>query len=141
MPHEVSCGAVLYTLQGNTPHYLLVETNSGHISFPKGHVEGDETREETARREILEETGLHIHAFLPGFVEKYSYHSRRGNSKDVYYFLADYGTQTIALQECEILRHWVLPLEEALHLLNREREREILLSAHAYLENMHGSFA
>ena len=54
---EKSCGAVVYTEIGGKRRYLLVdsirETNCG---FPKGHMEDGETKEETALREIEEET-------------------------------------------------------------------------------------
>ena len=54
MLHEKSCGAIVYRkYHGNTEILLIKHINSGHWSFPKrGHVEGDETEEETAKREI-----------------------------------------------------------------------------------------
>ena len=55
MLHEKSCGAIVYRkYHGNTEILLIKHINSGHWSFPKGHVEGDETEEETAKREIME---------------------------------------------------------------------------------------
>ena len=133
MALETSCGAVLYTLRDNVPYYLIIETNSGHISFPKGHMEGDETPFETACREIWEETGICVTAFLPDFSEVYSYTSKRGNEKDVVFFLADYGGQAVSLQEKELVNHWEVGFDEAMKLLNREREKEILERAHAYI--------
>ena len=38
--------------------YLVLHYEAGHWDFPKGHVEGEETAEEAAIREIEEETGL-----------------------------------------------------------------------------------
>ena len=61
MLHEKSCGAIVYRkYHGNTEILLIKHINSGHWSFPKGHVEGDETEEETAKREIMEETGIDV---------------------------------------------------------------------------------
>lgn len=37
---------------------VLVYHGKGNWNFPKGHVEKDETLEETAKREIAEETGI-----------------------------------------------------------------------------------
>lgn len=41
---------------------ILLVTTPGHsvYSFPKGHMEEGETKEETAKREVLEETGYEI---------------------------------------------------------------------------------
>ena len=63
---EKSCGAIVYTIENGEIKYLIVEEASGSHSFPKGHMENEETEEETALREIREETNL----------EKMSPHSR-----------------------------------------------------------------
>ena len=56
MAIEVTAGAVVYRQQNGEIQYLLLEsTNKGNFwGFPKGHVEGNETLEETAHREIKE---------------------------------------------------------------------------------------
>lgn len=46
-------GRVLLVQRGHEPE-------KGHWSVPGGHVEDGETFEEAARREVLEETGLHV---------------------------------------------------------------------------------
>lgn len=53
-----SCGAVVLRKVDGLWETLLVKSHGGHWSFPKGHQEEGETEEETACREILEETGL-----------------------------------------------------------------------------------
>ena len=71
--YEKSCGAVIYRHIGETVRYLLIKNRrSSNWSFPKGHVEDGETLEETAKREVLEETGIHLNIF-PGFVSKSQY--------------------------------------------------------------------
>ena len=61
MLHEKSCGAIVYRkYHGNTEILLIKHINSGHWSFPKGHVEAGETEVETARREIMEETSIDV---------------------------------------------------------------------------------
>ena len=60
MVFEKSCGAIVFTLENGEIKYLLVEEMSGCHSFPKGHVENNETEEETALREIKEETNLEV---------------------------------------------------------------------------------
>ena len=47
MNNEKSCGAIVYRkFHGNTEILLIRHIKSGYWSFPKGHVEGDETEEE-----------------------------------------------------------------------------------------------
>ena len=61
MLHENSFGAIVYRkYHVNTEILLIKHINSGHWSFPKVQVEGDETEEETAKREIMEETGIDV---------------------------------------------------------------------------------
>ena len=44
MQHEKSCGAIVYRKShGNTEILLIKHINSGHWSFPKGHMENGET--------------------------------------------------------------------------------------------------
>ena len=58
MKQEKSCGAIILRKQNKTIETLLVKHTKGHWAFAKGHVEENETEEETALREIKEETGL-----------------------------------------------------------------------------------
>ena len=60
MQYEKSCGAVVVDRSGPQPLYLLVLQGAGHWSPPKGHVEEGEDEQETAMREIKEETGLDV---------------------------------------------------------------------------------
>ena len=56
MNYEYCCGAVVF----NNNKVLIIKHILGHVSFPKGHVEGNETEKETAIREVREETGIDI---------------------------------------------------------------------------------
>ncbi len=56
---EKSCGVLPYRVQNGKPEYLLVyEERAKCWSLPKGHMEMGETEEQTALRELFEETGL-----------------------------------------------------------------------------------
>ena len=71
MGYEKSCGAVVFRrYHGNTELLLIKHTAGGHWSFPKGHVEKGETEEETAVREVYEETHIQID-LCPGFREHF----------------------------------------------------------------------
>ena len=56
MIYEKSCGAVVYDIHNDYPFVVVEYMKKGHVSLPKGHMEEGETEEETAAREILEET-------------------------------------------------------------------------------------
>lgn len=56
---EKSCGVLPYRIiEGHREFLLVYETYSKCWSLPKGHIEAGETEEQTALRELLEETGL-----------------------------------------------------------------------------------
>ncbi|MBQ3078368.1 MAG: NUDIX domain-containing protein [Clostridia bacterium] len=57
--YQKSCGAVVIrTVGGRKEYLLLLQKGSKTWSFPKGHMEMGEKEEETAVREVFEETGL-----------------------------------------------------------------------------------
>ena len=59
--YEKSCGAIVIHRDGDMYKILLVRNHNGrNFSFPKGHVESGETEQQTAVREVKEETGLDI---------------------------------------------------------------------------------
>ena len=53
-----SAGGVVYRSNGQSVDICLIKDMYGHWTLPKGHMEPNETLEETARREINEETGI-----------------------------------------------------------------------------------
>jgi len=64
---------------------LVHRPRYGDWSFPKGKRDGDETDEETAVREVLEETGLAVE--LGPELGEARYHDSRGRPKIVRYWL------------------------------------------------------
>lgn len=134
MNWEYSCGAVVFTRREGQLLFVIVQERPGSYSFPKGHMEGDETEIETARREIFEETGLQP-VFVEGFYQREEYHlsERPGTWKRVTYFLAEFGDEPLQPQEGEIRRILLLPYEEALALFPHENNRRILTAAYEFL--------
>ena len=132
MTHEKSCGAVIYTQKGRKRLYLLEYMQKGHISLCKGHVEGDEYEQDTAAREIFEETGLTVQ-FIYGFRETIEYSPREGCMKTVIFFLAKARTTEVKAQEEEVKEIRWLPFKEAVETLTHESDRETLRKAEWYL--------
>ncbi|MBO4563082.1 MAG: NUDIX domain-containing protein [Clostridia bacterium] len=131
---EKSCGAVLYKTVDGVPYYVLVLGSV--FGFPKGHVEGNETEEETAAREIREETGVEAELDT-GFRRVVEYRSprRRGGRKTVVFFLARYGDESSPRACSEINGLVIRPYEQAKLLLRHEALRQVLSDADEYIRN------
>ena len=138
MDKEKSCGAVVFTKKSGEIRYVLVEQRSGQYSFPKGHVEAGETEEQTALREIWEETGLHP-MILPGFRETETYEVRKkpGTMKDVIYFIAEYADQPFDIQDTDAVSAGLYSFDEALEKLPTDSRRNVLIRANSFLLDRH----
>ena len=90
--HEVSAGGLVVAEVTQEPDCLLIsrfDRRNRHIwSFPKGHVEGEETWQETAVREVHEETGIEAEVLSPlGKVDFWFMADGRRIHKTVHHFL------------------------------------------------------
>ena len=90
-------------------------------SFPKGKLEGNESWEEAAVREVEEETGLRCE--VGDLVGSTRYFVLHGPKEVRYYRMAGTG-DAHAQNEVDEVR-WA-PLEEARTLLTHERDRKLL---------------
>lgn len=136
MTYEYSCGAVVFTRIAGKPHYLLVRAKDqpqGCHGFPKGHMEPGETEQETALREIFEETGVRV-TLLEGFRAVTEYDLPKPDTrKRVVFFLAQYQDQQVRIQESELASWALAPFGEALELTEFADSKQILTDAHAFL--------
>lgn len=80
---EKSCGAIII----DRDRVLLIQQKNGDIGFPKGHMEGRETEEETAMREVKEETNVDI-IIDKTKRHKINYFTDKGIYKEVVYFMS-----------------------------------------------------
>ena len=131
--YERSCGAVVYRSIGGATRFLLIKNKrSAHWGFPKGHVECGETDHQTAYREVLEETGIHI-SIHPDFITKSQYTIQGKVEKNVnIYLAATTDTQTV-IQKEEIEDYIWLTYDKAMAKLRFENDRNILHKAYDYL--------
>ncbi len=134
MKHEKSCGAVVYYLNDSKePEYLLIQhQNGGHWSFPKGHVEENETEIETALREIDEETNMKV-KIDANFREVTTYSPADGIIKDVIYFVAEADDQQTKKQDAEVVETQWLTYESANETLTYASDQAILQVAHQFI--------
>ena len=134
MKKEKSCGAVVYRRREGNMEFLLEHMVQGHTSIPKGHVEAGETEEETARREIREETNLEVELDT-AFRHVITYSPGTGIVKDVVFFIAEAKPGKMINQECEVTSLEWMPYDKALAALTHASDRETLTAAEKYLMN------
>lgn len=131
--NEKSCGALVYRkYHGNTEILLIKHINSGHWSFPKGHVEGNETEIETAMREIKEETGIDV-IIDQSFREIVTYSPRRDTHKEVVYFIAKAKNTDYTPQEDEIADIKWVEIGRAGSVLSYENDKSIVNKAKNFI--------
>ena len=133
MAYEKSCGSVLYRIHDELRILIIKQARNGNWSFPKGHMEKDETEEQTAVREVLEEVGINI-KIIPGFREVIRYSPKIGTEKDVVYFVSNPAIQRVKLQRAEVSDYkWLRP-QEALKNLSFKNDKEVLKKAIEFLK-------
>jgi len=135
MPIEKSAGAVIFRQEKNKIYYLLLHYSAGHWDFPKGNIEKGEKLEETAKREIKEETGIEKIEFIPKFKQsiKYFYELRGKNIFEIVtFFLAKTEEKEIKISWEHLGYQW-LPYEKALERLTYKNTKEVLEKARDFL--------
>ncbi|MBQ4075833.1 MAG: NUDIX domain-containing protein [Clostridia bacterium] len=134
MTHEKSCGAVVFTRSNGEIQYLLIRNLRGIYGFPKGHVEAGEREEQTALREIREETGIRVQ-LIPGFrrEDEHRIPGKKDTMKKIVYFLGEYQDQEIVYQQEELTGALLADYEKAMGLFQYENSKRILREAHSFL--------
>jgi ADP-ribose pyrophosphatase YjhB (NUDIX family) len=100
------------------------------LALPKGHLDGDETAEQGATREVREETGVEAELVEPLGEAAYFY-QRKGRRihKRVRFFLFRYGSGTTDDHDQEIEEARWMRLAEAAQKLTYAGEREMAARA------------
>jgi 8-oxo-dGTP pyrophosphatase MutT (NUDIX family) len=131
---QVSSGGVVYKKQQGRPaEVALVAVKGGNIwTLPKGIVGGNESFEQTALREVAEETGLK--AELVGKLGdiSYWYFIREENSKckkTVHFYLMKYLEGSTDDHDFEVDAAAWFPVEEALKKVTYKGDAEMLRKA------------
>lgn len=135
---EKCCGAAVFTESPEGRMYLLVRSAKGVWGFPKGHMEAGETEEQTALREIREETGASV-TLIGGFRGGDTYwlyqNGKPDSVKQVVYFLAECHETTFQTQDPgEITGIRLTDFDTAFNALQRDVLKTILKDADRFLD-------
>ena len=137
MPIEKSAGAIVFR-RNKKIKYLLIQYSWGHWEFPRGLIEEGESLEDTARREIKEETGIEDIRFISGFKEwiKFFFKLKGKNiMKIATFLLAETKTKEVKISWEHTGYKW-LAYEEAMKQLTFENTKEVLKKADDFLSNI-----
>ena len=129
---ETSCGFILI----NYDSILLLQYPQGHWSFPKGHIEEDDKDHfATAKRELLEETGISKVSIIDGWKSRteYTFFSKGSpTTKQVFWYLANTVELNVNLSHEHTNYMWV-NFDEASEQLTFDQEVNLLNSAKDFL--------
>lgn len=134
MTTEVASGAVVYRVQNGQPEYLLLKSATSNFwGFPKGHVEGNEKLDETAIREIREETQLHVRIDT-SYHDELKYDMANGNHKEVHLFISEVPADAqVTKQDVEISEYGWFTAAEAVNRLTYDNLKQLMKRAHQYI--------
>ena len=136
MSYEKSCGAVVFRREGGRIYILMIRHKAGgHRSFPKGHMEKDETEYLTAIREVREETGIQP-VLRSDFRETVHYHPMPGVEKEVVYFLSETRQSDIRPREGEIAEVEWVDAEQVDNTLLYENDRTVYRAAKKKIDQL-----
>lgn len=115
-----SCGIIPVRQEHNIWQAFIVQHPQGHWSFPKGHQNPTETRQQTAERELQEETGLTVKRYISTQELTITYDCishGRAVYKTVTYFIATV-EGTISLCPYEIIQGLWVDIPTAFNYIN-----------------------
>jgi len=145
---EKSAGAIVFRQSEEGVRFLLLQYIEGHWGFPKGHIENNETDEETLKRETLEETGIADLEIIPNFKKTNWYFYRAKSTekekrvrlhkelnilKKVTFYLAQTKTKGIKLSDEHQNYVW-LGYDEALEKITFWNAKKAFKKAYSFLK-------
>jgi 8-oxo-dGTP pyrophosphatase MutT (NUDIX family) len=127
---ESSAGGLVVRNMRGRPHLAVVRVRDEILALPKGHPEKGESSQDTALREVREETGLDATPVEKLGDVRYWY-ARDGDRvlKIVSFFLFRYRSGRLADHDHEVEEALWIPLEEAAERLAYRSEKEIARTA------------
>jgi len=134
---QVSSGGVIFKKSDGRVEIALVAVKNGTVwCLPKGIIDKGERPENTAVREVAEETGLKGRVVEKIGEITYWYYLKGENArckKTVHFFLLEYESGDVSEHDREVDEASWFPLEEALKKASYKSEREIIEKAKGIL--------
>lgn len=135
---QFSSGGIIYRKVGKKIEVALIVRGEGKIfCLPKGKIEKPETPQETALREVEEETGL------KGKIDReigkinYWFYSKEEKArifKTVYFYLIKYESGETSRHDFEVEEVKWLSIDEALKIMTYPTERKMMQKAKGLLK-------
>lgn len=127
--HAISSGGVCFRVADGKVEVVLIETRPDRWQLPKGAIEEGETREQAARREVREETGIdgevleHLETIEYWFTAGTR---RQRRHKSVHLFLLRALGGDVSEHDDEAIEARWFPIDTALSKLSFSNERHVL---------------
>lgn len=138
MQESVSAGAIVFRDTNDGRQYLVLKSRANDWEFPKGGIEGEEELQQTAIREVEEETGIKNLQIIDGFREDYDYVFRGPDGsmihKEVHLFIGKAREDNVDLSKEHSDLQW-RNYEEAINTLSHDGPRDALRKARKHLDN------
>ena len=131
MLEERSAGVILFN-KTEEIQFLVLKYPSGHWDFVKGNIEEGEEEEETAKRELFEETGINNMNIKKGFNQKVEYNYYKKNNKVlkiVSYYLAETEQKEVKLSFEHLDYKWE-NYDDLMKLITFDNSKDILRKAY-----------
>ena len=128
---ERSAGVVVFRIEDGKPLYMLLKHPS-YWGFAKGHLEDGETEQDTALRELREESGLTEVQLVPDFRQEIEYWFKQSGDvihKKVVFFLGYTQQEQLRLSHEHEAGAW-FDFDEAYRRARYRNQRELLKKAH-----------
>lgn len=139
LKRQVSSGGVIFRRQDDAVEVVLVSVRQGRYwCLPKGIIDQGETPEQTALREVQEESGLTGRIVDSLGQINYWYYIRGENTKcrkTVHFFLMEYVEGSTSQHDREVDEARWFPIEAALRKISFKGDRAILEKAASLLGN------
>jgi 8-oxo-dGTP diphosphatase len=143
LKRQISSGGVIFRRHGDDFEVALVSVRGGrHWCLPKGLVDRGETPEDTAIREVREESGLSGRIIESLGDITYWYYIQGENTKcrkTVHFYLMEYESGSTTEHDFEVDEADWFPIDAAIEKISFKGDREILEKARRRLKVPDGS--